>query len=301
MNEVYRYTGYSKQAFHQKLIRSQEEKEQLMLLLPLIAEVRDDHPGMGAREMYRIRKPAHIGRDKFEAWCFENGYKLPRTKSFKKTTDSSGVIRFDNLLEGKKFTHVNQVWTSDITYYQIEERCYYLTFILDLYSRRIVGYSVSKRLLTKETTMPALYMALKERRPGAGLIFHSDGGGQYYCREFLKLTSSWKIKNSMCDTVYENPHAERINGTIKNQYLRGYRPTGFRSLQQQTARAVYNYNHTKPHSSLEKLSPCTFETLLPAGGSSTLTDHFNKRQSTKKMPHENNQSKLRLNSKPKKA
>ncbi len=274
MNQIYRYTGYSKQAFHQKMDRWLGEHEQQLLLLPIIAELRQEHPGVAARILHLIHRPKNIGRDKFEKFCFEHGFKLDRLRAYKRTTDSSGVIRFPNLIAGNEFTGINQAWSSDITYYQIDETVYYITFIIDLFSRRIVGFSVSQRLLTEQTTLPALEMALVERNPAAGLIFHSDGGGQYYCKEFLKLTTDYKIKNSMCDIVFENAHAERINGTIKNQYLKGYNPYSYLSLIEMTSRAVNNYNGIRPHTSLKKLSPIAFENLLPAGGISLSNDDF---------------------------
>ena len=116
-------------------------------------------------------------------------------RAFHKTTNSLGVTRFENLIIDFKLTGVNQVWASDITYYRIGERFYYLTFILDLYSRFIVGYTVSVGMLTEQTTIPALNMALKLREPTQGLIFHSDGGGQYYCKKFLAITKSRLIEN----------------------------------------------------------------------------------------------------------
>jgi len=274
MNQVYKYTDCTKQSFHQKLNRQMKEKEKRLLLLPLIDQLRQEHPGVAARQLYLILKPEGIGRDKFEALCFQNGFKLPRTKSFIKTTDSSGVVRFPNLVIGRELTHINQIWSSDIIYYQVGEKCYYLTFVIDLFSRRIVGYHVSKRLLTQETTIPALTMAIIDRKPAYGLIFHSDAGGQYYCKEFLRITEGNQIKNSMCEMAYENPYAERINGTIKNQYLKGYNPKDFESLKKMTKRAVYNYNYIKPHSSLNKLSPAAFEKLKPAGGPSPAIDNF---------------------------
>ena len=267
MNEVFKHTGYSKQAFHQKMDRQLRDKEQELLLLPLIDELREEHPGIAARQLYLILQPDAIGRDKFEQLCFDNGYKLARPKAYKKTTDSSGVIHFPNLLAGRELTGINQAWSSDITYYQIGDKCYYLTFILDLYSRKIKGYSVSRRLLTEETTIPALEMALKDCPAPKGLIFHSDGGGQYYAKAFRKLTEQHEIANSMCDSVFENAHAERINGTIKNQYLKWYKPTSFSSLEKQTERAVNNYNKVRPHSSLKKSTPMAFEIQVPAGGS----------------------------------
>jgi putative transposase len=294
MNQVYRYTGYSKQAFHQKMDRKLREYEQNILLLPIIAELRQEHPGVAARQLYVILQPENMGRDKFESLCFEYGFKLEKPKAYKRTTDSTGVIRFPNLIIGIEFNGINQAWVSDITYYQIGDRFYYLTFILDLFSRKIVGYSVSKRLLTEYTTIPALRMAVKARKPLPGLIFHSDGGGQYYSKSFLKLTADYKIKNSMCDVVYENPHAERVNGTIKNQYLKGYNPQNYYSLKVMTKRAVNNYNQIKPHKSLNNNSPAGFEKLLPAGGSSLTNDDFCISSNTLKHQHKNHHSSMRL-------
>jgi putative transposase len=274
MNQVFRYTGYSKQAFHQKMDRELKDHEQQMLLLPIIRELREEHPGVAARELYLILKPEAMGRDKFESFCFDHGLKLKKPKAYKRTTDSRGVIRFPNLVAGVELKGINQAWSSDITYYEIDKEVYYITFIMDLYSRKIVGHSVSKRLLTVQTTIPALKMALKDRMPGKGVIFHSDGGGQYYCKDFLKLTSDAKMKNSMCDVVYENSYAERINRTIKEQYLSGYHPRSFTDLVQKTSRAVFNYNNVKPHKSLKKKTPANFELCMPAGGYSLPTDNF---------------------------
>jgi transposase InsO family protein len=247
-------------------------EEQQVLLLPIVLELREEHPGVAARELYNILKPESMGRDRFEAYCFKHGLKLERKKNFTRTTDSGGVIRFPNLVIGRELTDTNQVWVSDITYYQIADKVYYLTFIMDLYSRVIVGYNVSHRLKTEQTTLPALKLALRVRKPRPGLIFHSDGGGQYYCKEFLELTAKWKIKNSMCDIVFENSHAERINGTIKNQYIKGYNPQSYETLIKMTHRAVFNYNGVRPHQSLGGKTPLQFE--KPAGGYSLPSDIF---------------------------
>jgi len=293
MNSIYKYIGCSKQSFHRQLGRQLKRKEMELLLLPIIKQLRQEHPGVAARQLYWILKPEGIGRDRFERLCFAHGYKLPKSKSFVRTTDSNGVVRFANLIIGRELTGINQIWSSDITYFQIGDRFYYLTFIVDLFSRRIVGFHVSERLLTEHTTLPAVMMALSERNPAPGLIFHSDGGGQYYCKEFLNVTDRWKIKNSMCEMAYENPHAERLNGTIKNQYLKGYDPKDFLSLKKMTTRAVYNYNHVKPHSSLKGLSPADFEKTMPAGGSSSMTDNFCIDSNSAKLHQKNYQSLMR--------
>ena len=259
MNALYRVLGTSKQAFHQYLDKQMLVIEEQQQLLPIIIQIRADHPRLSARQMYVMINPQSMGRDKFEQFCYLYGFKLAIKRAFHKTTNSLGVTRFENLIAGFELTGVNQVWASDITYYRIGERFYYITFILDLYSRFIVGYTVSIGMLTEQTTIPALNMALKLRGPAQGLIFHSDGGGQYYCKKFLAITKSNLIENSMCESVYENAHAERINGTVKNDYLIYYAPQDYKQLVTLTDKAVKMYNFARPHSSLGNISPATYE------------------------------------------
>jgi hypothetical protein len=261
MNEIYRVIGMSKQNFHQvvdRMLLQQIEKEQLLII---IRQVRKDHPKMSCRDLYLLVRPQFMGRDRFEAFCFEEGFMVTLKKNFRRTTNSLGVTRFPNLIQGLEWTGVNQVWVSDITYYEMNNRFYYLTFIMDLYSRKIIGYSESDNLLTRDTTIPALNMAITNRKGQdlAGLIFHSDGGGQYYCKDFLKITGSINIQNSMCESVYENPHAERLNRTIKNNYLYPYGPENRIELRIMLKKAVDMYNLQKPHGSLKGLSPVNFE------------------------------------------
>ena len=264
MNAIYRALGLSKQSFHQRLDRQFMVLQEMEQLLLLVKEIRADHPRMSSRQMYRLIKPCHLGRDRFEAFCFQNGFKVFTERSFHRTTNSLGVTRFSNLLRGGEVKGINQVWVSDITYYRIGDRFYYLTFILDLCSRAIVGHSVAEDLLTSSTTIPALQSALQRRKILPGLIFHSDGGGQYYCKEWLRITLKYQIKNSMCKDVYENPHAERINGIIKNDYLVGYAPQNYQQLVKLTAKAVSKYNTEKPHGSIGNISPHAFEKMQTA-------------------------------------
>jgi len=259
MNDLYRVTGISKQGFHQYLDKHLLMLEEQQQLLPVITQIRADHPRLSVRQMYRMVNPQSMGRDKFEQFCYQYGFKLDIKRTYHRTTNSLGVTRFENLVNGLKLTAVNQAWASDITYYRIGERFYYLTFIIDLYSRFITGYAVSDGLFTGQTTIPALRMALSKRVPEHGLIFHSDGGGQYYCKTFLAITKSRQIKNSMCETPYENAYAERINGTIKNDYLIHYGPQNYQQLMNLTEKAVKMYNYHRPHSALGYQCPAEFE------------------------------------------
>ena len=145
-----------------------------------VKEIRREHKRMGLRRIYYKLIPVGIGRDKFEALMGRNGLKLGRKKSFSRTTFSHPSSRYPNLLSGKELDGPNQAWVSDITYIRVGEHFYYLTLIMDVYSRRILGWSLSRHL-GAESNMDALKMALAARRDErlGGLIHHSDRGGQY--------------------------------------------------------------------------------------------------------------------------
>lgn len=255
LNKLYGAVGISKQGVHGMLGNIQRKMEMEAVLVNLILQIRRDHPTMALRSMYYKIKPEGMGRDRFEAMCIAYGFKTSYPKNYKRTTYSDGIKRFPNLLEGLKIVGVNQVWVSDITYYEMNNRFYYITFIMDAWSRYIKGYRASESLRTAATTIPALRMAIKKHRPSEGLIFHSDGGGQYYSDEFLKLTKACSIRNSMAKEAYENPQAERVNGTIKNSYLKYWDISNYRALIKSVDRAVRLYNNEKPHKSLNYLTP----------------------------------------------
>lgn len=219
---------------------------------------------MNLRDIYFKMRPPGIGRDRFEQLGRELGLNVARQRNWTRTTDSFGVKRFDNHLKGLAINRVNQVWQSDITYYQVRGRFYYLTFIQDTFSKVIVGYSVSDSLHTENTTIPALKMALKKRKLNtlSRLILHSDGGGQYYSDVFLAMTKSVYIINSMCKEAHDNGMAERLNGVIKNNYLKKQRINSYIDLKKKVDRTVKLYNQEKPHKSLKRQTPNEFENQL---------------------------------------
>lgn len=235
-----------------------------MQLELIVRDIRIDNPGMALRYIYHKLPQKLIGRDRFERIFKDIGYGVRMEKKYTRTTDSRGVTKFENLALGIDLKRSDQLWVSDITYYEVGSKFYYLTFILDAYSRRIVGYSVSTTLKTEDTTIPALKMALafrgySKRNMPQDLIFHSDGGGQYYCKEFIVMLRELGIRSSMAETVYENSKAERINGVIKNSYLKRWSIRTMQELAQSVDRAVRAYNSEKPHSSLGLHTPIEFE------------------------------------------
>ncbi|MBW1916138.1 MAG: IS3 family transposase, partial [Deltaproteobacteria bacterium] len=247
--------------FYQRLAKLDHRSEEEEMLLYMVQKVRNNHPHMSARTMYKMILPETIGRDKFERLCMKNGLRVKKQKNYRVTTNSKGVIRFPNLIQDIEVTGVNQVFVSDITYYEMNGRFEYITLIMDLYNREVVGSSVSQNLRTENTTIPAIRQLIRTRGSQnlENAIFHSDGGGQYYCKEFIKITKKLKMRNSMTqEKVYENAHSERLNGTIKNDYLYPYHPNNRQALKNGLKKAIWMYNNEKPHSSLNDLTPVQY-------------------------------------------
>lgn len=263
MNSFYCSINISKQAIHRLIDRRMQHNQECSLILNIVAKVRADHPTLSCRAMYYKINPISMGRDAFEDMCYQYGYKTEQVRSKHRTTDSSGVIRFENLTIGINLTAINQLFSSDITYFEINEKFYYITFVMDCFSRFILGYSVSSRLTTEQTTLPALTQAIKKRGNTIpeNIILHSDGGGQYYDKEFLKLTNKYKMRNSMCEFAWENGKAERINGIIKNNYLKHYDIKSFAHLVEKVDLAVSLYNNDRPHKSLKYKTPKHYENI----------------------------------------
>lgn len=258
---LYQSIHTSKQAIHQMLNRRMKESETAFYLVDIIRQIRADHETMSCRAMYYKIQPEGIGRDKFESLCYDWGFVTEKSTNYRRTTYSEGVVRFDNLLVNHELTDINQAFCSDITYFYLNDRFYYITFILDAYSRYIVGHSVSKRLTTEQTTLPALQMVIKYKGGALpkNIIFHSDGGGQYYDKDFLALTKKNEFRNSMCEFAYENGKAERINGVIKNNYLKFRNIRNYEELIKEVDHCVSLYNKEKPHKSLKYKTPFEVE------------------------------------------
>lgn len=255
MNTLYASIGISRQAVHQQAVRQRKFDNQLRVLICEADDLRREHPGCGVEKMYYSLSPAFIGRDNFIKLFMELGYRLEHKKSYHRTTRSTSVY-YPNLITGMLLSGPSQVWQSDITYIRIGERHYYAVFIIDVYTRKIVGYQVSDHMRA-QANVAAFRMALKQN--AAPLIHHSDRGGQYIYAPYLNLLKSNGCAISMGKTAQDNAYAERINGTIKNEYLDHWRPTGLTDLKGKVSRAVKNYNTKRIHDHLNKRTPSDFE------------------------------------------
>lgn len=231
-------------------------------LLVQVDELRKEHPGCGVEKMYKTLKPDFIGRDKFIEISMSLGYRVKKIKNYVRTTIPTH-LKYPNLIEGMVVYKPNQVWQSDITYFYLNGRFYYMVFILDVYTRKIVGYKVSDNMRA-EANIIALKQAIKSQKSSLkGLIHHSDRGSQYVDKGYLNLLKNNDIIVSMGLKAQDNAYAERINGTIKNEYLKRWNIKSFSDLKRKLNKAVKHYNEKRTHSSLPKdLSPVNFEKHL---------------------------------------
>jgi len=256
MNELYSVAGISKQGLwkhqrHQAYRHTQTER-----CIASMNKTRGTHKQMGSRAMfYAAEQPPPVGRDIFEAIGLSNGFRVKRKKNKLKTTWGQRVTIYPNLVEGLVVTGINQVWQSDIFYHLQKGKVYYGVTITDVYSRELVALHLSKSLKAKEN-IKALRKALHMRQGHnlEGCIFHSDRGSQYISEVQTKIVLEYKMRLSMCKMPQQNAYVERIQGTIKNQYLCDLELND-NNLNRIAQKVTYLYNYERPHQSLNMMTP----------------------------------------------
>jgi transposase InsO family protein len=241
-----------------------KQKSSTQKWLNCIANERKDHPSSGLRKIYETHNPEGIGRDGFMKWAKSQGKMLQPKKSFFKTTYPDKETRLKNEIEDKELNNVNQVWTSDITYLYNEGSVYYLVTIMDLYTRRIIGHNLSKTLKAAkslDTLNSVIKFRLIDNYRGK-LIHHSDKGSQYTSKKYMQKLKDFGIVQSVCEHVWDNAYHERVQGTLKNDYIYHWYAKSEKELAKNVTRAIANYNKRKHSSLLNNRSPIEFEAYI---------------------------------------
>jgi len=204
-----------------------------------------------------------ISRMKTVKLMKEAGIQVRHKKKFKVTTNSNHKLPlFENLLDRQfDVEQPNQVFASDITYIWTQEGWLYLAVVIDLYSRKVVGWSMSSRM-TAQLVCDALTMAIWLRRPKAGLIHHSDRGSQYASKAFRRLLKAHGIKGSMSrkGDCWDNAVVESFFGSLKQErvHWRHYQ-TRYEAQQDILDYISMFYNSYRLHSYLDYRSPNQYE------------------------------------------
>ena len=244
--------------------RKQEPKQEEAALRDAIQRhaLRDRHCGYRRIGRWLKRDGWLVNHKRVLRIMREDNLLSIRRRRFVVTTDSVHCWRvYPNLARRMVLSAINQLWVADITYVRLQQEFIYLAVILDVYSRRVVGWSISRQL-DSSVAQQALETALKQRQPAPGLIHHSDRGVQYACGDYVKRLEAAGITISMSrpGNPWDNAWAESFMKTLKVEEVDGRR---YRNFDQATSRIGSfideMYNGQRLHSSLDYLSPIEFE------------------------------------------
>ena len=262
-----KWFGLSRQAYYQHEWILAKDVFQQTLVLEEVKNIRERHQRMGVRKLQELLRPfmreygIKMGRDVLFDLLSTYGMLVRIRKRNVRTTFSNHWLRkYSNLIIDFIPSKPNELWVSDITYWKTQNGVLYLHLITDAFSRKIVGYQVSKTLHGYET-IKALKMALRELRDSLQshfqLIHHSDRGTQYCSSSYVNLLNKKQIRISMAQSgdPLENAIAERVNGIIKDEYLLNYQCDNIKDAEKLLAKSIKLYNNERPHSSIGNLTP----------------------------------------------
>ena len=255
--------GVSRQVYYRSIKSRAWKQATAQKVIALVQAQRSVMPKLGTRKLYYLLqndlKELRVGRDKLFRILRGNHMLIKRRKSYHITTDSHHRFRkHKNLISTLKIQRPEAVWVSDITYVGNRKHPRYLALITDAYSKKIMGYDLSKSL-NIDGSIRALEMAVKCRsNKQENLIHHSDRGLQYCSNDYQKLLRDNDISSSMTEKYdpYENAIAERMNGILKQEFDIAKYPSVDINLNKELVKnAIESYNNKRPHLSNYMLTP----------------------------------------------
>jgi transposase InsO family protein len=247
--------------------RKQEPKQEEVALRDAIQRLalRDRHCGYRRIGEWLRREGWVVNHKRVLRLMREDNLLSIRRRRFVVTTDSAHRWRvYPNLARRMVLSAINQLWVSDITYVRLQREFVYLAVILDVYSRRVVGWCISRQLDSR-VAQQALEAALQDRQPEPGLIHHSDRGVQYACGDYVKRLEAAGITISMSrpGNPWDNAWAESFMKTLKTEEVDGRHYRNFDDAASKIGSFIDElYNEQRLHSALDYRSPMEFEADL---------------------------------------
>lgn len=238
-----------------------------VLLVQIKRIFKANHKRYGFRRVLRVllAEGYQAGKHRVARLMRENGLVARRRRAFCKTTDSKHTYCIAHNKLNREFTAeaVNQAWVGDITYVQTAEGWLYLAVLIDLFSRRVVGWAMS-RFIDQKLTLSALDMALKQRQPKPGFIHHTDRGSQYAAHAYQDALGNAQATTSMSrkGNCWDNAPSESFFSTLKIELVYNEKFARRDDAQYAILRYLTWYNAHRLHSSNNYVSPMQFERLM---------------------------------------
>jgi putative transposase len=254
--------GYTRQAFYGHKQHWLQEVFETEIIVQQVLKHRELQPKIGTRKLivmmqdFAKEHQINLGRDGLFNLLREHNLLIRKRKRKAQTTFSKHWYKkYKNLIRGFEPLAPNLLWVSDITYIVIADSFVYLSLITDAYSKKIMGFYLSKTL-EATGSIKALQMALDNCTDNSNLIHHSDRGVQYCSSDYVKILNDKSIMISMTENgdPLENAIAERVNGILKDELLQE-KYDSFEEAQRSVAKSISVYNALRPHSSCDMLTP----------------------------------------------
>ena len=255
--------GMTRQNLYKARKERQRREIDRELIVNLVEIERHWQPRIGGRKLlWQVgteleEAGVEIGRNRFFDILREEDLLVKPRQKKARTTDSRHALPvFRNLIKDLEAGGRNEIWVGDLTYLRTMEGFRYLSVIMDLWTRKIVGHHLSETLESMGCVQ-ALEMAMKGLGRGESPIHHTDRGCQYCCHEYVDRLRERGFAISMTEEnhCYENAHAERVIGILKQEYLLDETFRNHEQAQRAVEQAIHTYNTRRPHSSLNYRTP----------------------------------------------
>ena len=265
---ICRRFGVSRAAFY-KAAKARSRKEvNENLILALVRQEREVNPCAGTKKLLVAIRPElnkagfDIGKNRLNDLLKREGLLVEPRKVFhcRTTKQDPSLVPSPNLVKGMELTVPDQALCSDITYIYTEEGFIYLSLVMDMFAKDVVGWAMSDTLETETGPLAALKMAAKAVGPGKEVVAHSDRGCQYGSRAYRALLDALGWKSSMTEELhcYENGMAERLNGILKGEYFLDRHFKTKAEARKAIEEAIWIYNHRRLHEKLGYKTPAAF-------------------------------------------